>query len=433
MVSLKLAKKDISFFAKTNFRNEYRKFGIKKEDRRRHTYIVGKTGMGKTNLLETMAISDIQSDKGVCILDPHGEFAEKMLDYVPRSRINDVLYFNPADLDYPIAFNLFEKVEPHYQHLVASGIMEVFKRIWKDVSWGPRLEYILRNSILTLLEHPQTTLLDIQKLLVNKGYRERLVSKLKDPVLRNFWQNEFENYPDRFQKEAISPIQNKVGQFLTAPLIRNIVDQTKTSFNLREVMDKGKILILNLSKGKIGEDNSQLLGAMMITKLYLAAMSRVNIPEEKRKDFFLYCDEFQNFATDSFSSILSEARKYKLNLVIAHQYIDQLSEKLKDSVFGNVGTIISFRVGPEDSKYLEGEFNPPFDRNNLVNLPKYHVYLKLMVDGTTSHPFSALTFPSSQIGQVKGNKEKIIKVSRRFYAKDKSKVEAHISKMARHF
>jgi len=425
--------KDITFFAKTNFRNEDKRFGIKIEDRRKHIYIVGKTGMGKTNLLETMAISDIQSGKGVCILDPHGEFAEKMLDYVPRSRINDVFYFNPADLDYPVSFNLFEKVEPHYQHLVASGIMEVFKRIWKDISWGPRLEYILRNCILTLLEHPQTTLLDVQKLLVNEDYRKRLVSKIKDPVLKNFWQNEFENYPDRFQKEAISPIQNKVGQFTATLLIRNIVGQTKTSFNLREVMDKEKVLIVNLSKGKTGEDNSQLLGAMMITKLYLAAMSRVDVPEEKRKDFFLYCDEFQNFATDSFSSILSEARKYRLNLVIAHQYIDQLTEKLKDSVFGNVGTIISFRVGPEDSKYLEGEFNPPFERSDLVSLPKYHIYLKLMVDGTTSYPFSAITFPSSQIGRVKKNKEKIIKVSRRFYAKEKTKVEAHISKMARHF
>jgi len=429
MASLKLAKRDITFFAKTNFRNEYKRFGIKTEDRRKHIYVVGKTGMGKTNLLETMAISDIQKGKGVCILDPHGEFTEKMLDYVPRSRINDVLYFNPADLDYPIAFNLFEKVEPSCRHLVASGIMEVFKKIWKDVSWGPRLEYILRNCILTLLERPQTTLLDVQKLLVNEGYRKRLVLKLKDPVLRNFWQNEFENYPDRFQKEAIVPIQNKVGQFLTSPLIRNIVGQTKTSFNLREVMDKGKILILNLSKGKIGEDNSQLLGAMMITKLYLAAMSRVDIPEEKRKDFFLYCDEFQNFATDSFASILSEARKYKLNLVIAHQYINQLSEKLEDSVFGNVGTIISFRVGPEDSEYLEGEFNSPFEKNDLMNLPKYHIYLKLMVDGTTSHPFSALTFPSFKAGSIKGNREKIIKVSRRFYAKEKNKVEAHISKM----
>lgn len=262
-----------------------------------------------------------------------------------------------------------------------------------SISWGPRLEYILRNSILTLLERPQTTLLDIQKLLVNKDYRKRLVLKLKDPVLRNFWQNEFENYPDRFQKEAISPIQNKVGQFTTTPLIRNIVGQTKTSFNLREVMDKGKVLICNLSKGKIGEDNSQLLGAMMITKLYLAAMSRVNIPEEKRKDFFVFCDEFQNFATDSFVSILSEARKYRLNLVIAHQYIDQLTEKLRDSIFGNVGTIISFRVGPEDSKYLEGELNPPFDRNDLINLPKYHTYLKLMVDGNNFSSFQCSHLP----------------------------------------
>ncbi|HEB01417.1 MAG TPA: DUF87 domain-containing protein, partial [Candidatus Portnoybacteria bacterium] len=370
----------ITTFAETNFRNQKRKFGIKIDDRRRHVYVVGKTGMGKTVLLENMAIQDIQSGRGIAVIDPHGEFAERVLDFVPTDRINDVVYFNPADLDYPIGFNAIEKVSSEHRHLVASGLVGVFQKIWAD-SWGPRLEYVLRNTILALLEYPGSTLLGIMRMLVDKAYRKKVISNVKDPVIKSFWVEEFAKYPDRFLIEAVAPIQNKVGQFLSSPLIRNIVGQTKSKIDLREIMDKQKILIVNLSKGRVGEDNSALLGAMIVTKLQLAAMSRVNIPEEERKDFYLYVDEFQNFATESFANILSEARKYRLDLIIAHQYITQMLEPVRDAVFGNVGTLIAFRVGAADAEFLEKEFEPEFNMNDLVNLTKYNVYLKLMIDG----------------------------------------------------
>ncbi|HCJ45748.1 MAG TPA: hypothetical protein DHV33_02420, partial [Candidatus Moranbacteria bacterium] len=299
---------EITFFAKTNFRNQERVFGIKTDDRRRHMYVIGKTGMGKTNLLENLAIQDIQKGHGIAFIDPHGDTAEKLIKAIPSSRINDVIYLNPSDQDFPIAFNVMEKVDPEYRHLVASGLVGVFKKIWAD-SWGPRLEYILRNAILALLEYPGSTLLGVTRILVDKSYRARVVEKITDPVVRSFWVDEFSQWNDRVLQEVISPIQNKVGQFLSSSLIRNIVGQTVSSFNIREVMDQRKILIINLSKGRIGEDNGALLGAMMITKIQLAAMGRVDIPEEERKDFYLYVDEFQNFATESFANILSEARK----------------------------------------------------------------------------------------------------------------------------
>jgi len=421
---------DTTIFAETNFRNQRVKFGIKAEDRRKHVYIIGKTGMGKTTLLENMAIQDIQKGHGIGVVDPHGEFAEKMLDFVPSHRINDVVYFNPADLDYPIAFNAMEKVEPEHRHLVASGVVGVFNKIWAD-SWGPRLEYVLRNAILALLEYPGSTLLGIMRILVDKNYRKKVIDRITDPVVKAFWVDEFTKYPDRFMAEAVAPIQNKVGQFLTSPLIRNIVGQVKSSINLREIMDNQKILIMNLSKGKIGEDNSALLGAMLITKLQLAAMSRVDIPEEERKDFYLYVDEFQNFSTESFANILSEARKYRLNLILAHQYIGQLvrdqNTVVRDAVFGNVGTMICFRVGAADAEFLEKEFIPEFKLNDLVNLGFANIYLKLMIDGVTSRPFSATTLPPFPKPE-KSHKEKIIKVSRERYASKRSEVERKIAK-----
>ena len=418
---------EINFFAETNFRNQRRKFGIKPNDRRKHVYIVGKTGMGKTTLLENMAIQDIQSGKGLAIVDPHGEYAEKMLDYVPSSRVNDVIYFNPADLNYPISFNAIEKVDPQYRHLVASGLVGVFKKIWAE-TWGPRLEYVLRNAILALLEYPGSTLLGIMRILTDKEYRQKIVDKIKDPVVKSFWVDEFSKYRGNFEVEAIAPIQNKVGQFLTNPLIRNIVGQTKSSFDIREIMDSGKILILNLSKGAVGEDASHLLGAMMITKMQLAAMSRVDISEEEqRKDFFLYVDEFQNFATESFANILSEARKYRLDLILAHQYITQMEEKVSDAVFGNVGTIISFRVGAADAEYLEKEFVPQFIADDLVNLDFANIYLKLMIDGVASRPFSANTLPPMP-KPSQSYKEKIIKVSRERYTISRQEIEDKIAK-----
>jgi len=417
---------DITLFAETNFRNQRRQFGVKADDRRKHIYIIGKTGMGKTTLLENMTIQDIQSGRGVAIVDPHGEFAQKMLDYIPSDRINDVIYFNPADLDFPIAFNVIERVDPEYRHLVASGLVGVFKKIWAE-TWGPRLEYVLRNSILALLEYPGSTLLGIMRMLVDKDYRKKVVDGIQDPVIKNFWVEEFSKYPDRFMAEAVAPIQNKVGQFLTSPLIRNIVGQTKSAIDIREVMDQKKILIMNLSKGMIGEDNSALLGAMLITRLQLAAMSRVNIPEDERKDFYLYVDEFQNFATEAFANILSEARKYRLNLVLAHQYITQMVDEVRDAVFGNVGTLVSFRVGAYDAEYLEKEFMPEFTAQDLVNLDFAQIYLKLMIDGVASRPFSAITLPPLP-QKVESSKEKIIKISRERYATDRKEVEDKIAK-----
>lgn len=417
---------DINLFAETNFRNQRSKFGIKTNDRRKHLYVVGKTGMGKTTLLENMAIQDIQAGRGVGIVDPHGEFAEKMLDFVPSQRINDVMYFNPADLDYPIAFNAIETVDPEHRHLVASGLVGVFKKIWAE-TWGPRLEYVLRNAILALLEYPGATLLGIMRMLTDRDYRQKVVDKIQDPVVKSFWVDEFSKYRGSFEVEAVAPIQNKVGQFLTNPLIRNIVGQTRSAIDIRKAMDEGKILIMNLSKGLIGEDTSALLGAMLITRLQLAAMSRVDIPEEGRKDFYLYVDEFQNFATEAFANILSEARKYRLDLILAHQYITQMEETVRDAVFGNVGTLISFRVGAQDAEYLEKEFVPEFSTQDLVNLDFAQIYLKLMIDGVASRPFSATTLAPFD-KPTESYQEKIIKISRERYATDRQEIEEKISK-----
>jgi len=416
-------------FAKTNYRGQERKFGVKIDDRRRHMYIIGKTGMGKTTLLENMAIADIQAGRGIAIVDPHGQFAEKMLDFVPPERINDVIYFNPADYDYPIAFNIFEKVDQQYKHLIADGLVGVFKKIWAD-SWGPRLEYILRNSILALLDYPSSTLLGVTRMLVDKNYRKKVVQKIQDPVVRSFWVNEYANYSENFRNEAISPIQNKVGQFLSSSLIRNIIGQPQSAISLRDIMDNEKILLMNIAKGKAGEENSALLGAMMITKIQMAAMSRADIGEEKRKDFYLYIDEFQNFSTESFANILSEARKYRLNLIMAHQYITQMEEKVRDAVFGNVGTIICFRVGAMDAEFLEPEFQPVFTQLDLVNLTKFEIYLKLMIDGVASSAFSAATLPpiEKEAPMYPESREKIIRVSRERYASDRATVEEKINR-----
>ncbi len=405
-------------FAITNFRQQQRKFGIKLDDRRRHMYIIGKSGTGKSVLQENMIFTDIRAGNGLAVVDPHGDLVEKVLDLVPSNRVNDVIYFNPSDVDYPIAFNPLETVDPKYRHLVASGLVGVFKKIWAD-SWGPRLEYILRNAILSLLEYPSSTLLGITRILVDKYYRKKVLEKVADPVVRSFWIDEYDNYNEKFRTEAISPIQNKIGQFLSSAVIRNIVGQPKSTIDLRKIMDEKKVLLMNLSKGRVGEDNSALLGAMMITKIQLAAMSRIDMAEEQRKDFFLYVDEFQNFATESFATILSEARKYRLNLIIAHQYIEQLGDVVKAAVFGNIGTMVVFRIGADDAEFLEKEFAPIFTETDLVNLPNYHVYLKLMIDGVTSDPFSAVTMPP--IGQRNNNRNSIIRVSRERYAQDRVK------------
>jgi CxxC-x17-CxxC domain-containing protein len=420
---------NIVFLGETTFRNERKKFGVKLDDRRRHIYVVGKTGMGKTALLENMAIQDIMVGRGVGFVDPHGEAAESLLDFIPSDRVNDVVYFNPADTEYPIAFNVMEMVGSEQRHLVASGLMGVFKKIWPDV-WSARMEYILNNSILALLEYPNSTLLGVNRMLADAEYRKKVVEKITDPVVKAFWVTEYARYTQRYEIEATAAIQNKVGQFISNPLIRNIIGQVSSTIDMRKIMDEGKILILNLSKGKIGEDNSMLLGALLITKIQLAAMSRVDVPEEKRCDFFLYVDEFQNFATESFVNILSEARKYRLALILGHQYITQMDEKVRDAVFGNVGTIACFRVGAEDAEFLEKEFTPEFMAEDLVNSAKYNIYLKLMIDGIAGRPFSAQTLPPTA-KPPKSNKEKIIKVSRERYGTSRKVVEDKIARWSK--
>jgi CxxC-x17-CxxC domain-containing protein len=421
-----MADKDINFFAETTFRNIRKKFGIKIDDRRRHFYAIGKTGMGKTAMLQNMAIQDIQAGHGIGFVDPHGEAAESLLDFVPKNRINDVIYINPADIGYPIAFNIMEKVDMAHRHLVAGGLMGVFKKIWPDV-WSARMEYILNNCILALLEYPGSTLLGINRMLADVEYRKKVVDKITDPMVKAFWLQEFARYTQRYEVEATAAIQNKIGQFISAPLIRNIIGQTHSTIDMRKIMDEGKILIMDLSKGRVGEDNSRLLGALMITKLQLAAMSRVDLPENERKDFFLYIDEFQNFATESFVNILSEARKYRLALILGHQYITQMEEEVRDAVFGNVGTLVSFRVGAEDAEWLEKEFMPDFTAEDLVNLGKYNVYLKLMINGLAGRPFSAITLPPLP-NLEESHKETIIKTSRERYGSSQQEVEEKIAR-----
>src|SRR3989339_72442 len=421
----------VTLFAQTNFRNENRRFGIKLDDRRRHMYVIGKTGMCKSTMLENMIIQDIQAGNGLAVTDPHGDLVEKVIKYIPNNRINDVIYFNPADLEHPIAFNIFENVDPQYKNLISNGLVGVFKKIWAD-SWGPRLEYILINSILALLENPGSTLLGVTRMLVDSRYRKHILKHVQDPMVRSFWVNEYNNYSEKFRNEAIAPIQNKVGQFLSSQLIRNIVGQTRSSINMRDIMDSRKILLMNLSKGRIGEENSALLGAMMITKIQLAAMSRVDVPEEERKDFYLYVDEFQNFSTESFANILSEARKYHLNLIIAHQYIGQLvtdtSTRVRDAVFGNVGTLCVFRVGAEDAEFLEKEFEPVFVIQDLVNLPNRQIYIKLMIDGIAGNAFSASTLPPFDLSKTLENEEKVIRITRERYGTDREIVEDKIAR-----
>jgi len=416
----------INFFGQTTYRNQMKKFGIKPDDRRRHVYIIGKTGMGKTELLKTMIVQDIREGHGVGFVDPHGEAAEELLDFIPKERIKDIVYFNPADLNFPISFNVMEKVSVEHRHLVASGLMEVFKKIWPDV-WSARMEYILHNSILALLEYPGSTLLGINRMLADPDYRSEVVGKITDPVVKSFWLQEFARYTQRYEVEATAAIQNKIGQFISSPLIRNIIGQVTSSVNMRKVMDEGKILVLNLSKGRIGEESSKLLGGLLITKLQLGAMSRVDVPEQERRDFFLFVDEFQNFATESFVNILSEARKYRLNLILAHQYIAQMEEPVRDAVFGNVGTLVSFRVGAEDAEFLEKEFSPEFFANDIVDLPKRQIYLKLMVDGVAGRPFSAYTLDAFEKPAKTYGKE-IIEYSRKEYASERKDVEEEIAR-----
>ncbi|MEY2665317.1 MAG: hypothetical protein RLZZ480_422 [Candidatus Parcubacteria bacterium] len=385
----------ITYFAKTDARGAYVPFGIKAKDRQRHMYVIGKTGMGKSTLLENMAAQDIMNGEGMAFIDPHGSAAEVLLEYVPEHRVNDVVYFAPFDLDNPVAFNVMEDVGPDKRHLVVSGLMSTFKKIWVD-AWSARMEYILTNALLALIEYPDSTLLSVNRLFADKAYRDKVVDYVKDPAVKSYWVDEFSSYTDRYIAESVPAIQNKIGQFTGNPLIRNIIGQPKSSFDIRKMMDERKILIMNLSKGLIGETNANLLGSMLTTRIYLAAMSRADLPVDvmkKMPNFYFYVDEFQSFANSTFANILSEARKYHLNLIIAHQYVDQMEEDVRSAVFGNVGTTIAFRVGPFDAEVLETVFAPQFMAVDLVNLGFAQIYLSLMIDGIGSQPFSAVTLP----------------------------------------
>ncbi|MCA9355367.1 type IV secretion system DNA-binding domain-containing protein [Candidatus Kaiserbacteria bacterium] len=420
----------ITFFAKTDARGKEVAFGIKAKDRQRHMYVVGKTGMGKSTLLENMAAQDIQNGEGMAFIDPHGSAAETLLEYVPEHRVEDVIYFAPFDLDNPISFNVMEDVGPDKRHLVVSGLMSTFKKIWVD-QWSSRMEYILTNALLVLIEYPDTTLLSVNRLFSDKAYRKKVVDYCKDPAVKSFWVDEFANYTDRFAAEALPAIQNKIGQFTGNPLIRNIVGQPHSSFDIRKIMDEKKILIMNLSKGLIGETNANLLGSMLTTRIYLAAMSRANLHVSEMKkmpNFYFYVDEFQSFANATFADILSEARKYHLNLIIAHQYIEQMEESVRNAVFGNVGTTIAFRVGPFDAEVLETVFAPRFEATDLVNLGFAQIYLTLMIDGIGSQPFSASTLPPVALPRV-SCREMVINSSRKVYAKDRVSVEKLVDEL----
>lgn len=415
-------KKEINFFAKTEFKNRLVTFGIKRVDRRRHIYIIGKTGTGKSTLIANMLINDMRNGEGVAVIDPHGDLSEILLDYIPSFRINDVAYLDPSDTTHPFHINPLEIKDPEHMELVASGFVAIFYKLYGH-SWGPRLEYILRNCILTLLEIPHATMLMIPELLTNDDFRNRkIVPKLRDTILTNFWQHEFDKMHPRLKSEAISPILNKVGQFISSPMIRGIIGNPTSTIDLEEVMNKKKILILNLSQGKLGEDNAALLGAMFITKMQLAAMNRVHIPEAERKDFYLYVDEFQNFATTSFIKILSEARKYRLNLILANQYIGQVLEDVQKAIFGNAGTLISFIVGAQDASLLAKEFAQVYKETELVALGNYQIILKLAVDGITSFPFYATTLPLPK--SKNKNRAKVLRVSRERFTRAKVKVAA---------
>lgn len=417
----------ITFFAKTDARGKNVPFGIKAKDRTRHVYVIGKTGMGKSTLLENMAVQDIRNGEGFAFIDPHGQTAETLLSYIPPERVKDVLYFAPHDMDYPVSFNVMEDVGPDKRHLVVSGLMSVFEKIWVD-AWSARMAYILQNTLLALLEYPDATLLGVNRMLSDKKYREVVVANIKDPAVKSFWVDEFAKYNERYMQEAGDAIKNKIGQFTANPLIRNIIGQPKSSFDIRQIMDEKKIIIMNLSKGLIGETNANLLGSMLTTRIYLAAMSRADVAAEDMKhlpNFYFYVDEFQSFANATFANILSEARKYKLNLTIAHQYIEQMEEDVRNAVFGNVGTTIAFRVGPFDAEVLETVFAPKFMAVDLVNLGFAQIYLTLMIDGIGSSPFSATTLSPLEPPR-ESSKEAIVASSRTQFAHPRAGVEAII-------
>ena len=424
----------VTYFAATHTRGKRDMFGIRAADRGKHMYIIGKTGMGKSTMLENMAIQDIQNGEGLAFIDPHGATAERLLDFVPHERIKDVVYFAPFDTDYPIGLNVMEDVGYDKRHLVVSGLMGALKRIWVD-AWSARMEYILQNTLLALLEYPDSTLLDVNRMLTNKQFRASVVEKITDPIVRSFWAEEFASFTDTYTREATPAIQNKVGQFTSNPLIRNIVGQAKSSFDLRKIMDEKKIFIVNLSKGRMGETNAALLGSMLVVKIYLAAMSRADEPAARLSKLprcYFYVDEFQSMMNEAFADILSESRKYKLALTLANQYIEQMEEKVRDAVFGNVGTLVCFRVGPFDAEVLKTIFEPTFTVEDMVGLGIGQIYLTLMIDGVGSRPFSAETIPPIDSPPI-SYRDDVIRSSREQYSRPRAEMEALVAKRQKDF
>ncbi len=400
-------------------------FGLSAADARQHLYLIGKTGSGKTTLLRNLIVQHIEAGHGVGLIDPHGDLAEELLRHIPPSRADHLVYFNPGDIDFPVGLNLLAGVAPDSRHLVASGIVGALKDIWRD-SWGPRLEYILYNAIAALLDCPNTTLLGVNRLLTDAKYRAWVIRQVKDPFIREFWASEYASYDARFQREAIAPIQNKLGQFLLNPVVRNILGQVRSRVSIPFVMDTGRIFIANLAKGKLGHNQANLLGSLLTTQFQLGAMARASIPEHERRDFYLFIDEFQNFGTDAFASILAEARKYRLCLTISHQYIDQLSLPVRQAVFGNIGTLVSFRVGHADAEALRGEFGNEFQAQQLVDLDQFELVVKLLENGTNRTPFRARSlFP---LGNHRGRRDKLIARSRERYATPRVEVEVRLNR-----
>lgn len=420
---------NVSAFGLTNFRGINHQFGMLRSDRSRHVYIIGQTGAGKSGLLELFALSDIYHNQGYAIIDPHGDFAVNNMRFIPASRLHDVVYFNPADTGFPLGFNPLEVTNPGQKTNISSEVIGVLKRMFGE-SWGPRLEYILRYTILALLDRPSTTMLDITRMLTDKSFRKETLGYCQDSVVLNFWNIEFASWNEKFASEAIAPVLNKVGAFTANPIIRNIIGQPKSTFNIRQIMDEGKILVVNLSKGLIGEDNASILGSFLVTKIQLAAMSRSDIPNiEDRRPFYLYVDEFQNFATDSFATILSEARKYGLNLTVANQYISQMTENVRDAVFGNVGTMISFRVSADDAPILTKQFEPQFEPNDLLQMHNRHFIVNMVISGEKAPAFSATTLnlPPAQTDVT----PQIIENTRRLYSRTREEIEYDIQQIVR--
>ncbi len=425
---------DLTILGEAVFRGRRTKFGIRPDDRRRHMYIIGKTGMGKSTLLENMIFSDIRSGKGVAVIDPHGDLIEAVLRFIPPQRTNDVILFDPADKEYPLSFNMLSASKPDQYPLVVSGLMSVFTKLWPDV-WSGRMEHILRNTLLALIESQGNSMMGILRMFSDDAFRKKIVEHLEDRLVKSFWEDEYASWSEKYRTEAVAAIQNKIGQLLSVPMIRNIVGQTMSKLSVRDAMDTGKIILVNLSKGNLGEDNSAFLGSMLVTKFQLDAMSRTDIPEKERRDFYLYVDEFQNFATESFASILSEARKYRLNLTLANQYIGQLligdggkSTALKDAVFGNVGSLVCFQVGADDSEDMSLQFEEMVDPKDILSLPKFHAYMRLMVSGMASKPFSVSTLAPPKLDQDEKRLSIIRRASRERYCEKRSEVEEKIGR-----